>query len=654
MLLATERLIRRPDALSAAGLAVVVALQWLGGHPESSFHALFATVAFFVLRVFQLSRKSRASSLATLERGASRITVLGRALRRPLLAFAVALVVGSALVAIVLVPFAELLRNSSDLTARPRGGVYVAPKYFLAAFMPSYFPGTFDVAIAFYVGALPLMLGLFALLRVRLERIAIAVFGALCIAVVLGIQPFFGIVRRLPGFDVTYNSRLTILYVLCVALLAGWGLDDLVQRLPGRRSARGSAVLAGGLLVLPIVLVFATRGSSVRFFGHALGIAWKLVQPTKPTTVNILPMTYRASLPVIHLASLIVWIVVAGAAASLLYARVRRGFAAGPFAALAILLVVVDVFQAGVGKNPAIADSHAEQPVTQAIRYLEQQRPSRYVAVSPSVGVNPLPPDVNLRYGIYDARGYDLPVVTRFGRLWTRYISPPNILLPLDTPAVPTSDLDQTSLRILSLLGVTDLLQQKGQPPLQLSGLQIAYRGSDATIYANDDALPRTWLVADQQVVEGDGRQLAQIASSRFDPRQVLITQTKLPGLAQAHPNGPAPGEAHLTRYGAEQVTIEAHADRTSELVLSDVYYPGWHATVDGHPVRIDRVDYLLRGVPVPPGTHRVEFSYDPTSFRIGWLVSLMSVLTVTGMTVVGVRRRRRGSLVRSHARTGS
>ena len=250
------------------------------------------------------------------------------------------------------------------------------------------------------------------------------------------------------------------MYLLCVALLAGWGLDDLVERLPGRHAALGSGVFAGGLIVLPVVGVVTTRGFSLRFFGRAVRVAWELVHLPSPTPVNMLLLTYRDSFSVIHLASLIVWVVVAGAASSLLYARVRRGFAAGPFAVLAILLVLADLFLAGMGKNPAIPDSHAEQPVTPAIRYLEQHRPSRYVAVAPSVGVNPLPPDVNLRYGIYDA-GVRPSGGDTFGRLWTRYIAPPNFLLPLDTPAVPTSGLDQTSLRILSLFGVTDLLQQK-------------------------------------------------------------------------------------------------------------------------------------------------------------------------------------------------
>jgi len=367
--------------------------------------------------------------------------------------------------------------------------------------------------------------------------------------------------------------------------------------------------------------------------------------------VNIIPAAYGNSLSVIHLASLIVWVLMAGLAALLLWGRARRGLKAGPFAVLAVLLVVVDLFQAGMGINPGIPDSHAQPPTTPAVRYLQAQRPARYVAVAPNTGVNPLPPDVNLQYGIYDARGYDLPVITRFGQLWTRYVAPPNILLPLDTPAVP-GNLDQTTLRVLSLFGVTDLFQQKGQPPLELGGLRVVYDGPDATIYQNENALPRTWLVADQKVVRSDDRQLSYIGSPSFDPLHVLITGRKLPGLSESTSTVTVPGEAHITRYQPEQVAVQVHANRRSELVLSDVYYPGWHATVDGRPVRIDRVDYLLRGVAVPAGSHRVEFSYDPSSFRIGWVVSLVVLLILVAMTVLGVRRRRLARFAHAHAHT--
>ena len=62
-------------------------------------------------------------------------------------------------------------------------------------------------------------------------------------------------------------------------------------------------------------------------------------------------------------------------------------------------------------------------------------------------------------------------------------------------------------------------------------------------------------------------------------------------------------------------------------LVLSDLYYPGWKAQVDGEDVDIERVDYLLRGVPLADGHHTVEFEYAPASWRIGWILSLAGLV---------------------------
>jgi uncharacterized membrane protein YfhO len=80
--------------------------------------------------------------------------------------------------------------------------------------------------------------------------------------------------------------------------------------------------------------------------------------------------------------------------------------------------------------------------------------------------------------------------------------------------------------------------------------------------------------------------------------------------------------------------------------VLSDTYYPGWNVTVNGRSSRIDEVDYLLRGVRVPAGNDVIVFTYDPTSFRAGWIVSLVASLSVILAVVVYLRRRRMKSPV--------
>jgi hypothetical protein len=641
MLLATERLIRRPGPLAASGLAVVTTLQFLGGHPETSVHVLLATVGYFILRALQSPGGVVAAMGKAGRAGRSRLTAFVGTVRRPAVVFVLALVLGTALAAIAIVPFLELLHNSSDLSSRPRSQVHVQPMYYFASLLPSYFPGSFVIETAFYAGALPLVLALIALLRAQVMRVVLALFAALCILVVLGIQPFFGIAGHLPGLDYTYLSRLTILYLLCIAILAGWGLDDLVRWRPLGGRAVAVTAIATVVLVLPVVVVFTTGQSSLRFLGRAVDIAWSFAQPPASGSPH-----YEA---IVRLAALVVWLTVAGVGVLLLGLRLGRKLGPSVFALLAILLVVGDLFQAGMGENPAISEAQAVQPVTPAIRFLQKQEPARFVAVAPYIGVNPLPPDVNMRYGLYDARGYDLPVISTFGDVWTRYVAPPTPLLPLDTPAVPVLDLEfhPAALRILSLMGVTDILEQKAEKPLQLPGVHVAYDGPDATIYANDNALPRTWLVSDQVVESNSVTALTELGSAHFHPRQVALTSRALPGLA-ATPGGSAPagqsspGTAHLVHYGAQEVTIDAHATRASELVLSDTYYPGWQVTVNGRPAPIDRVDYMFRGVPVPAGTDRIVFTYEPSSFRIGWMISLAAVVVLVVTVAIGRPRRRR------------
>jgi uncharacterized membrane protein YfhO len=79
------------------------------------------------------------------------------------------------------------------------------------------------------------------------------------------------------------------------------------------------------------------------------------------------------------------------------------------------------------------------------------------------------------------------------------------------------------------------------------------------------------------------------------------------------------------------RVTIDVDADGPTWLLLSDVWYPGWEARVDGVPTAIWRGNYLFRAVPIPAGGHVVEFSYRPQSFLVGMLLAAAAVLGLAG-----------------------
>ena len=94
-------------------------------------------------------------------------------------------------------------------------------------------------------------------------------------------------------------------------------------------------------------------------------------------------------------------------------------------------------------------------------------------------------------------------------------------------------------------------------------------------------------------------------------------------------------------RYEDERVVIRANSSGPGLVILSDNHYPGWKARVDGRDTPAERVDYLLRGVLVPPGAHTVEFYYDPLSWRVAGSSLSVALLALGGLALVGWRRRR-------------
>jgi uncharacterized membrane protein YfhO len=108
----------------------------------------------------------------------------------------------------------------------------------------------------------------------------------------------------------------------------------------------------------------------------------------------------------------------------------------------------------------------------------------------------------------------------------------------------------------------------------------------------------------------------------------VAVTEHRLPGIAERDDGGSA-GTARIVSYEPDRVRIDARLSRPGLVVLGDNWFPGWKAEVDGRPVDVERVDYVLRAAAVDRGRHTVEFSYRPASWRIGWIVSLLTLMAL-------------------------
>jgi uncharacterized membrane protein YfhO len=85
---------------------------------------------------------------------------------------------------------------------------------------------------------------------------------------------------------------------------------------------------------------------------------------------------------------------------------------------------------------------------------------------------------------------------------------------------------------------------------------------------------------------------------------------------------------------------MEAEMGSKGMVVLSDAFYPGWRASLDGRPVEIHEVYGGLRGVVTPAGRHVIEMRYRPGSVFVGGALTALGVLGACGVAVAGRRRR--------------
>ena len=331
---------------------------------------------------------------------------------------------------------------------------------------------------------------------------------------------------------------------------------------------------------------------------------------------------------------------VAGAGLALIALAVRGRVPAGVLAGAAVALAFFDLARAGMGYNPAIDRDVAEQPDTPAIRQAHAANPARVVATG-DIPQDALP----MNHDLYEPRGYDLPIEKRYDRLWRTRLSPefPSQVgpypqnIPLSLPKV-----DPERLRVLGLLGTRYVMQPLSDPVLKVDGLELVHRGPDARLYRNRLEQPRAAVAERQRVVDGGEAALNAIAAPGFAIDDAVVDRGANRAACRSAAPGRRPGPRTSTASEPDRMDVSATAPRGGMLVVSDAWDPGWKATVDGRDAKVERVDYVMRGVKLEPGRHHVVLSYEPWSWRVGWIVSLVALLALAAMVLVAWKRERR------------
>ncbi len=184
------------------------------------------------------------------------------------------------------------------------------------------------------------------------------------------------------------------------------------------------------------------------------------------------------------------------------------------------------------------------------------------------------------------------------------------------------------------LLAARYIVAAKGEPPSDQPDIRPVFEDDpDVTIYENGGAVPHARYVFGSEVIGDEARAYARLHEPDHNPLRTVVL---LEGQARAW----LPGAARIQglAYGANEVSVRVVSDRPGYLVLSDVFHPGWGATVDGQPVRILRADFAFRAVAVPAGQHVVRMWFDPPGWRLGALWTALT-LTVLAASAVWLAR---------------
>jgi hypothetical protein len=470
-------------------------------------------------------------------------------------------------------PFWQLLTLlSPDFFGIPTW--YALPPDKAAHWAISYPPTYWEAAV--YVGILPLLLvGLaWGLGQRRLRFWGFLGLAGLLLA--LGADAawhrlFYQVV---PGFGLfRVPARMIYLFVLSTAVLAGLTFDHWFNLPATSFQLWRSRLQRAALLLLPAL-----------FLVTLLTVMVQAAQTDQAAQLRLQNMAEQ-------LVRLIIFLALSLALLLKGYGRPHSWLAA-----LALVILVADLW--GFGSKFITTHQIGQDPGwTQADMVLPAERHSYRVMSSG------LPPNLAAVYGFHHVGGYD-DFRTETG--------------------LRLEELAERDVRVAQLLGVRYHLHDPaiGGLPGTSEGWRYFTMLDEERIpvFEQVAALPRAFIVYDVVGTADEPESLHVLARPEIDLSQTAVVQI----LPDTHCDlgATGAGQVEILAYRPKQVRLQVETNTTGWLVLTDLYYPGWRAEINGRETPIQPTNYGLRGICVPAGSHEITFDFAPPLLRYGMVLS--------------------------------
>ena len=559
-------------------LTLAATILMFAGHPENALSVSMGVGAYFFLRLLWVRKRARA---------------LWKTLGLAAGAWAIALLVTAPLV----LPFLEYLVNSHTMGLRdksdldknfiPFGGLValwvprfygttaesnywsrIDPRYLNSSFIMMLYPG-----LAVWLG----MVSLFSKGRFRLRPVAacLAVPWLFHLLMTMNL-PGIRIVQELPLLNAMWRCWYVSFSMFAFALLGALGVEHWLAR---KRPFRA---------VIPHAL----------FFGAVGVIVLAMFSLNRPV------MRQLGMLPYVHHQLLCALVIAVGGLVLFAIAGRWRRWRHGWGIALALFLAA-DLLYAARGMHPTAPKAWLF-PRTEVTDYLKDLEETPRVGAL-TAGINP---GLLVQCGIEQLWNFDA-------------IYPQRNIEFLGRLGIPTAE---TALAMEPVCGVTHYLHDPEKPARMPfddpERFRLVLEADGLEVYENLRAFPRAFLVANAEIVPEMDEMFAIMSDPAFDPRHTCLLEKPL---AEPPPRShePATGHTEVVKRTNNELVINVIAEQDSILVLTETYYPGWRAWIDGVRTDVFPAYHMFRAVRVPEGEHTIQFRFAPWSFRIGLMLSV-------------------------------
>jgi hypothetical protein len=577
---------------------------------------------------------------------------LGRGMQTA--AFAIAGILAVALVAVQLLPFAEYMSHSvrrlpieleyaSARSLEPVGALHLLLPPALrsgAHGFSTHFMASSEVPwiLSAYAGGITLVLALIGVLRGRGLRWTAFWIAVSAVSVLLALGSHSPLYRFLfewipPFRPFRYPEKFLLIGALAVSVFAAQGTDrwlEIGQRpaeeggIP-RRASVWLPILAGGALYIGLAASLAwVDGLLPAACGDWLGEAL-LCEDMAGATGLYAGIAMRIATLVVCL-GVVTWLYRSG--------RLRRSLAS----AIVVALAVVDLTLAHREVNPSVeSDVYVTAPWTaDALDELMFPRG-----------------DVRFRGSPHHAAMGSIVTVRGAWELSNMYLDyqtmGPNVGQIFGFPM--QDGLQGVELISVALTNEAALRAWSDDPLRFLQAMNVGFY-ADATvsadsiagltpaashpelpirIYAVPDPVERLYLVGDYEVRDGQAAALRRVFEDDFALGETVVLEIE-PGVEI---DSTASGSILSRADFANRVTTRVSASGPMLAVLSDRWYPGWKATVDGVEVPMLRANGVFRAVPIPAGVSDVVFSFEPGSILLGAAISVAGLLALAATWVM-------------------